>query len=41
MISRGLIFASSSYPQPHFSSVPGRKFSSRKSAFATSSCSTF
>ena len=36
MISRGLMADSSSQPRPHFSIVPGRKFSSRKSDFATS-----
>src|SRR5487761_114228 len=37
MIRRGLMFASCGYPQFHFSIVPGRKFSIRKSALATSS----
>ena len=36
MISRGLMADSCSQPRPHFSRVPGRKFSSRKSDFATS-----
>src|SRR3990167_5731685 len=35
MMRRGLIAFSASYPSPHFSSVPGRKFSSRKSASPT------
>ena len=40
MISFGLAAESCSQPRFHFSSVPGRKFSSRKSAFATSSSSS-
>jgi len=37
MISRGLMDDNSLQPRPHFSIVPGRKFSSTKSAFRTSS----
>ena len=39
MISFGFAAESCSQPRFHFSSVPGRKFSSRKSAFAASSSS--
>ena len=41
MINPGLIALSSSYPRPHFSIVPGLKFSIRKSVCFTSSRTMF
>ena len=41
MIRPGLIFHRSSGPSPHFSSVPGTKFSTSMSAFSISASNSF